>query len=54
VDWPSADMGMIASLKQVGHKRELLGKLLAIFDTEGGRAAACIARMRQKRRCRRI
>jgi hypothetical protein len=30
-----ADMGMIASLK-VGYKLEMLGRLLAIFDLEGG------------------
>jgi hypothetical protein len=47
------DMGMIASLK-VGYKMQLLGKLLAIFDVEGGHEAACHARMRQRNGCRGI
>jgi hypothetical protein len=48
-----ADMGMIASLK-VGYKMQLLGKLLAIFDVEGGYEAAYQARMRQRNGCRGI
>jgi hypothetical protein len=48
-----ADMGMIATLK-VGYKMQLLAKLLAIFDIEGGYEAAYNARMRQRMGCRGI
>eukprot|EP00978_Attheya_sp_CCMP212_P015924 scaffold41272_cov37-Attheya_sp.AAC.2 len=44
-------MGMIASLK-VGYKLEMLGRLLAIFDLEGGFQQAAVSCGRQRRGCK--
>ena len=46
-----ADMGMIASLK-VGYRVIMLGKLLDVFDQEGGYEKAADTRGKQPRGCR--
>ena len=46
-----ADMGMIAAIK-VGYRVNLLGILLALFDVEGGYAAAAVARALVPTGCR--
>ena len=46
-----ADMGMIAALK-VGYRVTMLEQLLALFDVEGGFAAAATARAKQKDGCK--
>ena len=46
-----ADMGMIARLK-VGYKLEMLQRLVAIFDLDGGFQQAAISHGRQQRGCK--